>query len=118
MLKGQSGSSDRAARRTPAPLAGGVVVVLAALLLGFALGVHPVAEFNDLACPQGTLVRYLGVAYWAVTCEASDPSAPATSVATSRYIGLFLTRVNVRVFDMDFIADNFDGPARNVSPGR
>jgi hypothetical protein len=101
-----------------APLARAALIVLAALLLGFALGLHPVAEFNDMACPTGTVVRYVGVAYWAVTCEASDPSAPATSVPTSRYIGLFLTTVNVRVFDMDFIADNFHGPARFVSPGR
>ena len=101
-----------------APRARVVLIVLVALLLSFSLGLHPVAEFNDLVCPTGTVVRYVGVAYWAVTCAASDPSAPATTVATSRYIGLFLTTVNVRVFDIDFMAGSIHGPTLNVSLGR
>jgi hypothetical protein len=86
-------------------------ILLGVLLLGFALGFHPVVEYNDLACPAGTVARHVSVAYWAVTCERSDPSSPATTVPISRYIGLFLTNVNIRVFDMDFLADSFHGPA-------
>ena len=92
-----------------------VAIVVGLLLLGFALGLHPVVEYHDLTCPPGTVARYVSVAYWAVQCEPSEGSSQATTVPTSRYIGLFLTNVNIRVFDMDFLADNFHGPGMNVS---
>ncbi len=92
-----------------------LAIVLGLLLLGFALGLHPVVEHHDLTCPPGTVARYVSVAYWAVQCEPSEGSSQATTVPTSRYIGLFLTNVNIRVFDMDFLADNFNGPGMNVS---
>lgn len=95
---------------------GGALASVAALLLfGLALGFHPIVEYHDLTCPAGTAARYVSVAYWAVRCEPSEASSQATTVPTSRYIGLFLTNVGVRVFDMDFLADNFHGPAMNAS---
>jgi hypothetical protein len=44
----------------------------------------------------------------------SDPASPPSSVPTARRIGLFLTNVNVRVFNMDFIAGTVQGPAGDV----
>ncbi len=92
-----------------------VAIVLGLLVLGFALGVHPVVEFYDLTCPAGTVARSVSVAYWAVQCEPSEASSPATTVPISRYIGLFLTNVNVRMFDVDLLASNLHGPGLNVS---
>jgi len=104
-------------RTRPALFEQAALMIVAALLLAFALGLRPVAEFHNLDCPTGTVVRAFSLSDSAARCEASDPSAPARSVPTSRYIGLFLTTVNVRVFDMDFMSGNFGGPAGNVRLG-
>jgi hypothetical protein len=89
-----------------------VALVVALLLLGFAVGLHPIVEYRDLTCRAGAEARYVSVAYWAVRCEPNEASVNATTLPTSRYIGLFLTRVDFRVFEMDFLAGNFRGPGR------
>lgn len=118
VLNGHRSVGTGLKRGMRAPFARPALIIVAALLLAFTMGLRPVAEFHDLACPAGTVVRAVSVSDSAVTCQASVPSAPARSVPTSRYIGLFLTTVNVRVFDMDFMSGNFGGPARNVHLGR
>ena len=94
---------------------GRVLAVVGFLVLGFALGPRPVVEYRDLACPPGTAARYVSIAYWAVACEPSAATSQVTTVPTSRYVGLFLTNVNVRVFDVDFLADDVHGPGWSVS---
>ncbi len=81
------------------------------ILLGLALGVHPIVEWRDLACPAGTVGRPVGIAYWAVRCEPYEASTQASTVPVSRYVGLFLMSVSVRVFEVDFTAGSVHGPS-------
>jgi hypothetical protein len=95
-----------------------LATVASGVLLAFALGFRPVVEYSDLRCAAGTVPRPVSIAYWAVRCEPSEASSEPTTVPTRRYVGLFLTNVDVRVFDADLLADDFHGPALNVRLGR
>lgn len=85
------------------------------ILLGLVLGVHPIVEWRDLACPAGTVVRPVGIADWAVQCELYEASTQASTVPVSRYVGLFLMNVDARVFEVDFIGGSVHGPGSFAS---
>lgn len=99
---------------------GRLLTIAAGILLLLALGARPVFEYRDLNCPPGSFVRGIGVAYWAVACSVSDgPSgARKTTAPVRRYVGLFLTNVDVRVFDADLLSGATHGPALGVKLGR
>jgi hypothetical protein len=100
-------------------LTGRLLLIAAGLaLLGFASGVRPIVEYSDLTCPVGSTVRHTSVAYWAVQCIPSAGSSGPSSTPTRRYVGIFLSNLDVRVFDADLLAGAFGGPAFNVSLGR
>ena len=95
-----------------------VAMIFAGLLFASViLGARPIIRFADLTCGPGTVVRYTGPAYWAVECAPSAGSSESAAVPTSRYVGLFLTNVDLRVFDADFIAGSFLGPGLGVRLG-
>jgi hypothetical protein len=88
-------------------------LVLAFLLLGFAgfaLGFHPVVAFRDLTCEAGTTARYVSVTRFAMRCDPNPAASQATIVPTSRYIGLFLVNVNLRLLEVDFLEGSVRGP--------
>ena len=93
-------------------VAGFVASVALAVVLGF----RPVIEYADLTCPAGTVVQYQSIADWSAYCAPAEGAPGPTSVPIQRYLGLFLTNVDVRVFDLDF--DTFHGPALGVRLGR
>jgi hypothetical protein len=81
-------------------------------------GMRAIVDYQDLTCPAGTSVQFVGVAYWAVRCVDDSSSTTTTNVPTARYFGLFMQNVNARVFDADLIAGAYHGPALNVRLGR
>ncbi len=91
-------------------------VVAGVLVLALVLGARLVVEVSDLTCPAGTVVRYASIVDHSAYCVPDPRSDHATSVPLQRYVGLFMTNVDVRVFDADF--DNVHGPAFGVRLGR
>jgi hypothetical protein len=89
-----------------------LALLFALVLLGWASGPRLIVDYKDLRCPPGSVVRYVGIAYWAVTCvPASEYSGPA-SAPTSRSVVLYLGSVHQRVFAFDFLGGVYEGPAR------
>ena len=86
------------------------LIALAVLLV--ALGPRAIVDLHDLRCPLGSAVRAVGIAYWSVVCTPGYPGPTSTPV--SRYVGLFLTNIDVRIFDADLIGETLHGPAINV----
>lgn len=95
-----------------------VIVLLALLLLGLALGARPVIEYWDLTCPEGSVVRAVGPAYWALACAPGDLVAGPRTAPTRRYFGLFLTNVDIRLFGADLMAGYWEGPGLHVRLAR
>ena len=87
-----------------------VIELLLLVLLGFTVGFHPVVTFRDLTCGAGSQARYVSVSRGAIRCEPNPAAVEATTVPSSRYIGLFLTNIGVRVFEVDFLAGSVEGP--------
>jgi hypothetical protein len=91
-------------------------VVAGVLVLALVLGARLVVEVRDLTCPAGTVVRNASVVDYSAYCFPDPRSEHATSVPLRRYVGLFLTNVDVRVLDAE--PGNVHGPAFGVRLGR
>jgi hypothetical protein len=100
-------------------LRGFAAVVIAAIAAGsvviFVLGARVVVEDQDLTCPAGTAVAYASIASWTAQCVPSQ-GGPGSTIPIRRFVGLFFTNVDVRVFDVE--DGNMHGPGLNVRLGR
>ena len=67
--------------------------------------------FRDFSCPSGYRERGVGLTDNTLTCEPNAADAPPLPPeqrygSRQREIGLYLARVNVRVFDVDLLGDD------------
>jgi len=92
--------------------------------VAFALlvGARPVFAYQELRCEKGYFARPVGIASGAYNCEPRPPSLPPTAdlpeVVTVRdEVGLYLTRLDIRVFHINFVAGTRHGPALAVRLG-
>jgi hypothetical protein len=88
------------------------VVLVAVALVFIVSGPRLVIDARDLRCPAGSAIRPVSVAYWAVECAPGYPGPMSQPI--SRYVGLFLKNVDVRIFAVDALAGVIEGPALNV----
>jgi len=98
--------------------------VALALVVAFALlvGARPVFAYEELRCEEGHFPRPMGLAGGVYQCEqrplSLPPSVELREVVTVRdEVGLYLTRLDVRVFHIDFVAGTRHGPALGVRLG-
>ena len=99
-------------QRAPRGRRSAFTVLFALALLLVVSGPSVIVDWRDLQCAPGSSVRAVSIAYWAVVCQRDYPGPSTTPVA--RYVGLFLTSLDVRVFDADFIGESYHGPGLGV----
>jgi hypothetical protein len=88
-----------------------IAVLFALVLLGVASGPRLIVDFRDLRCPPGSVVAYVGPAYWTLACVPASEFPGETSSPISRSIVLSLNNAGVRVFAFDFLGGVYEGPA-------
>jgi hypothetical protein len=84
-----------------------VVIALGALLLfGFTVGARPVYAYHELQCADGYTAQPVSIAPISV-CRPANPDPAAIQwprvVATQHEIALYLSKLRVRVFHIDFV---------------
>jgi len=83
----------------------------------FLVGARPVFAYRELQCEVGHFPRAKGLASGVYVCEPRPPSLPPSvevPVTIRDEVGLYLTRLDVRVFHIDFVAGTWHGPALGV----
>jgi hypothetical protein len=85
---------------------------------GFAAGAKPVYVYRELRCGPGYTAQPVSIAASACRPENPDPTAIQWphSVATQHELALYLAKLRVRVFDIDFLWGTSGGLVFDVTP--
>jgi len=97
-----------------------IAIALGAIVLfGFVVGARPIYAYHELRCPQGYTAQPVSIAPVS-QCRPANPDPGAIqwpqTVASQHQIALYLTRVRVRVFDIDFVWGTSHWLAFDVAP--
>lgn len=119
-VRDDEADSNTARRRTSARLAkvGAALAILiaAVYLTGFSVSI----SFSDVSCLPGSSpvpVGLLPVSQCRPT-QGSGSNEPTQAVAREREFDIYLTRLGVRVLEVDLVAGIVHGPALNAFPRR
>lgn len=82
----------------------------------FLVGARTVYAHRELRCEEGYFPRPVGLASGVYECEPRPLRLPHSVevpevVTLQDEVGFYLTRLQVRVFYIDFVAGTHDGPA-------
>jgi hypothetical protein len=96
-----------------------IVALVGLAVFGFAAGARPVFAYRELDCGPGNYAQPASILAGVYQClpRAGAPSwlPPPPQVVTTRdEVGLYLTRLQVRVFHVDFVEGTQYGPALGV----
>jgi hypothetical protein len=106
-------------RRVRTALRSIAIALGAVVLFGFAVGARPVYAYNELRCPTGYTAQPVTIAPVFV-CRPAIPDPTAIQwpqvVATQHEIALYLSKLRVRVFHIDFVWGTWHWFAFDVAP--
>ena len=93
-----------------------LVLALAVVGLIAASGPYVLVDERDLACPDGQMAVGVGLMAGAYMCVRDNGGTVPVQrvVPIARRYGLYLERLNLRVFEIDRLSDNYLGPGLNV----
>jgi hypothetical protein len=97
-----------------------VAIILGAVVLfGFVAGARPVYAYQELRCAPGYTAQPVSIAPVSA-CRPANPDPTANqwpqAVVARHEIALYLARLRVRVFHIDFVWDNSTWLAFDVAP--
>lgn len=88
------------------------IALVVLVVFGFATGARPVFARGQLDCGSGNYAQGVGImdgVYQCLTLAHLPPGVqpPPQIVTTQDEVGLYLTNVQVRVFDIDFVQGTY-----------
>ena len=90
----------------------------AVVLFGLVVGARPVYAYHELRCAEGYTAQPVSIAPVSV-CRPENPDPTAIQwpqvVATQQEVALYLSKLRVRVFHIDFVWGTLHGLAFDVA---
>jgi hypothetical protein len=106
-------------RRIRSALRSVAIALGAVVLFGFVTGARPVYTYNELRCAPGYTAQPVSIAP-VFQCRPANPEPGAIqwpqTVAAQNEIALYLARLRVRVFHIDFVWGTSHWFAFDVAP--
>ncbi len=106
-------------RGIPRLLRSVAIALLIVVALSLITGARPVSAYREMRCEPGYFPRSITLVSGVYVCEPRPVNRPGPielpeTVTVQDEVGLYLTRLQIRVFHFNFVAGTYHGPAFGV----